>query len=205
MKNADLLKLVDNFYKFAKEEENISPTEDLMSEHGVLNRMLLIYDEALSRLKVGKECPKEALKETAKLIRTFIEDHHEKSLEEGFVFPKLKKHGQHVELIDILIKQHNVGRKVTDRILKEKDNNFIEPLQQFLHMYRAHESREDTIIFPAFRKLLNEKDLENLGEKFEELELKFFKGGFDEIVGIVESLEKEFDIQNLDLFTPQIK
>lgn len=34
----------------AGEEEEISPAEDLMREHGVLNRILLIYEEAVSRV-----------------------------------------------------------------------------------------------------------------------------------------------------------
>src|ERR1700758_346024 len=34
----------------AREEEEVAPAEDLMREHGVLNRVLLIYEEALRRL-----------------------------------------------------------------------------------------------------------------------------------------------------------
>ena len=33
-----------------EKEEDIPPTEDLMREHGVLRRILLVYDEAARRL-----------------------------------------------------------------------------------------------------------------------------------------------------------
>jgi hypothetical protein len=43
-----------------KKDEDISPAEDLMREHGLLNRLLLIYDEHLRMLKedklFGEEC-----------------------------------------------------------------------------------------------------------------------------------------------------
>lgn len=42
-------------------------------------------------------------------------------------------------------------------------------------MYRPHESREDTILFPQARSLLNEKKFKALGEKFEDLEHNFLE------------------------------
>ena len=35
--------------KQEEKEEEIPPTEDLMREHGVLNRILLIYEEIIKR------------------------------------------------------------------------------------------------------------------------------------------------------------
>ncbi len=34
-------------------------------------------------------------------------------------------------------------------------------------MYRPHEAREDTILFPALRKLVSKNEYHSLGEKFE--------------------------------------
>jgi len=70
----------------------ISPVEDLMREHGVLSRILLMYDEIISRLNQGKEFPPETLAASAELVRRFIEDYHEK-LEEDHVFPGFEKAG----------------------------------------------------------------------------------------------------------------
>src|SRR5579875_1327723 len=65
------------------EEEEVSPNEDLMREHGVLKRVLLIYREIIRRIDAKQEYPPNVVLAAAKLIRTFIEDYHEK-LEEDF-------------------------------------------------------------------------------------------------------------------------
>jgi len=187
-----------------KQKTVISPTEDLMREHGALNRLLLVYEEALNQLKLGKDIPNEALRETARIIQKFIEDYHEESLEEGFVFPKLKKAGQLIDLIKLLIVQHNESQKLTDFILKIKKNNndYIEPICKFLRMYRPHEAREDTVIFPAYHKLLTAQELQEIGEQFEEIEHKIIKDGYTQIIKSISEIEKEFGIYDLTQFTP---
>ena len=66
----------------AKEEEKkdneVSPPEDLMREHGVLKRILLVYGEALRRMDANQDLPPEPIRESAKIIRSFVEDYHEK-------------------------------------------------------------------------------------------------------------------------------
>ena len=38
-----------------EEEDDVSTNEDLMREHGVLNRILLIYDEAARRIQANEK------------------------------------------------------------------------------------------------------------------------------------------------------
>ena len=64
-------------------DEEVSPAEDLMREHGVLKRVLLIYKESIRRINARQDFPPDALKISANLIRRFIEDYHE-ILEEDF-------------------------------------------------------------------------------------------------------------------------
>ncbi|HEX8985782.1 MAG TPA: hypothetical protein VF767_10130 [Bryobacteraceae bacterium] len=54
-------------------EEEVSPAEDLMREHGVLKRALLVYGECINRLEGRKALPPEVVTGTANLIRRFIE------------------------------------------------------------------------------------------------------------------------------------
>src|SRR5438876_5872238 len=99
-----------------KKEEGeipIGPPEDLMREHGVLKRVLLIYGEALGRLYAKRDLPPDALGDAARIIRSFVEDYHEK-LEEEFLFPRFEKANQLVDLIKVLREQHQAGRRVTD-------------------------------------------------------------------------------------------
>src|SRR3972149_10569009 len=65
------------------EIEEVTPSEDLMREHGVLNRIMLIYDTCGKLLANSEGFPLEALNNSAIIIRDFIEDYHEK-LEEDF-------------------------------------------------------------------------------------------------------------------------
>src|SRR5690242_8744787 len=60
----------------AKEPE-VGPGEDLMREHGVLRRVMLLYDEAARRLQAGQSVPLDVVSSGAALIRRVIEDYHE--------------------------------------------------------------------------------------------------------------------------------
>jgi hypothetical protein len=62
----------------AEEAIGVSPVEDLMREHGVLKRVLLIYEEGLRRLDAKQDVPLKALADGARIIRSFIEDYHGK-------------------------------------------------------------------------------------------------------------------------------
>src|SRR5262249_44780728 len=76
-------------------------------------------------------------------------------------------------------------------------------MRQFARMYRPHEAREDTVVFPAFRKIVGEKEYDKLGEMFEEVEHKLFgKQGFEGIVDEVARLEHALAIDDLAQFTP---
>lgn len=58
----------------------VTATEDLMREHGVLRRALLVYTAAASQLRSAPATvPPDVLQKTAKLFRSFGEDYHEKA------------------------------------------------------------------------------------------------------------------------------
>jgi hemerythrin-like domain-containing protein len=193
-------------------EEDVSPPEDLMREHGALNRILLIYEESIRRLDTGQSFPIEVVASGADIIRRFIEQYHEK-LEEDFLFPRFEKANQLVELVATLRRQHAAGRVLTDGILRlatasaihrpEDRKELASSLGKFIRMYRPHEAREDTVLFPAFRRIVAPKDLDALGEQFEDTEHRLFGNpGFEGIVEKVSGLEKHLGTYDLDAFTP---
>src|SRR5579859_8274558 len=73
-----------------KEEAEVGPAEDLMREHGVLRRVMFLYDEAAHRLEQGDKPPLDAIAAGAGIVRKVIEQYHEK-LEEKFIFPRMEK------------------------------------------------------------------------------------------------------------------
>ena len=71
-------------------------------------------------------------------------------------------------------------------------------------MYRPHETREDTVLFPAFRKIVSAAKIKELGDRFEEEEnRKFGAEGFERIVEQVAGMERQLGIYELDQFTPR--
>ena len=198
----------------AKEEEEVSPAEDLMREHGVLKRVLLIYEEAIRRMTANQELPVETVADSAKIIRNFIEDYHEK-LEENFLFPRFEKAGKLTDLVKTLRDQHQAGRRVTDLTLglakqstiknADERGQLADSLRQFIRMYNPHEAREDTVLFPAFRKIVSANEYASLGEDFEKKEHELFgEDGFEKMVDKVTNIEKKLGIYELAQFTPKI-
>lgn len=182
------------------------PAEDLMREHGALNRMLLIYEACSLRIAAKKDVDPALVGRTASLLKDFIEGYHEK-LEEEHVFPALEKAGVHAELARVLRRQHDAGRRVTARLIQLSHSGSKDELAQqldaFIRMYRPHEAREDTVAFPAFKKAVPDRQYAELGEKFEAREKKLFgPGGFQGVVARVADLERALGIYDLAQFTP---
>jgi len=188
----------------------VTPAEDLMREHGALNRMLLIYEAALNDLLEGGEAHRTVILENAKLIRRFIEEYHAK-LEEDHLFPCFRKAGKLVSSVEVLEAQHKAGNKLTDTIVSATESDrslsagrdeLTKALSGFIRMFRPHEAREDTILFPAFRSIVSEREYRSLGEQFEETEHKpFGEGGFGGIVEQIAKLENRIGIYDLAQFT----
>lgn len=77
-------------------------------------------------------------------------------------------------------------------------------LAGFIRMYRPHEAREETVLFPALREIVAGKDLDALGERFEEREHRLFGDrGFEGMVQRVAGIEKALGIDDLGKFTPR--
>jgi hypothetical protein len=103
-------------------KEEVTPPEDLMREHGVLDRVLLLYEAAIRKFSSNADFDPALISQSAEIVRDFINDYHEKS-EEQHVFPRFKKAGKMVELVDTLLTQHQAGRRVTETILKLAPNS----------------------------------------------------------------------------------
>lgn len=195
-------------------EEDVSPAEDLMREHGLLKRVLLVYGEAVRRLESSEDLPPEALIDAAGIIRTFIEDYHEK-LEEEFLFPRFRTAHTLIDLVDVLQAQHLAGRRLTDQTvhlatlqaLSNPDDRrrLADSLRAFVRMYSPHEAREDTILFPALHKIVTPHEYADLGEDFEKKEHELFgEDGFEKMVDRVAAIEKKLGIYDLAQFTPKV-
>jgi hemerythrin-like domain-containing protein len=190
-------------------DDEVTPVEDLMREHGVLRRVMYLYDEASARLDGRGEVPLDALASCAGIIRRVIEDYHEK-LEEELVFPRFEQAGKLAELTAVLRRQHRAGRTLTEQIvalakspLADADRAKLATiLRRFNHMYRPHAAREDTVLFPELRGLVGAKLYAELGDQFEDKEKEMLGDhGFERAVADVAKLEQAFAVDDLAKLT----
>jgi hemerythrin-like domain-containing protein len=194
-------------------EAEVTATEDLMREHGVIRRVLLVYTAVAGRLRedAGTVSP-DALHRAAKLFRSFGEDYHEKMLEEAYIFPAVRQAGgPAAAYADILTEQHQRGREITDYILavtarRRLGPGSLEPMAKAMEslvlMYRNHAAREDTIVFPAWKQTMSADQLDQIGDKFEDIEQKQFgEDGFENAVKQIGDIESTLGLDDLAQFT----
>jgi hemerythrin-like domain-containing protein len=193
-------------------DDDISATEDLMREHGVLRRALIVYGEVASRLRTGRrDVPLAAIAEAAKLFREFGENYHERLLEEQYVFPEVRKGGgPNEKLVEVLLAQHQRAREITAYLEQLGGRGRIgadaQPLSRALagmsRMYHAHATWEDTVVFPAWRKLQSKERLDELAKKFEEMEhQQFGKDGFEDGLERMSRVEQMLALSDLGTYT----
>ncbi|HEV2837564.1 MAG TPA: hemerythrin domain-containing protein [Pyrinomonadaceae bacterium] len=191
----------------------VSAAEDLMREHGILRRALLVYQELTVRLRQdAATVPLEAIEKTAQLFRVFGEDYHEKRLEEAFIIPVVRKvQGPVAAYADVLLAQHERGREITDYLLSVSKadrlaTNHVEGVtkafESFVRMYEHHAAIEDTTVFPAWKAATGDQEYDELGEKFEDIENEQFgSDGFETALKRMEDIEASVGLNKLDLFT----
>ena len=193
------------------DKEEVTPPEDLMREHGVLDRVLLLYEAGIRRFAANEDYDPALITQSAEIIRDFINNYHEKS-EEQHLFPRFRKAGKMVDLVDTLERQHEAGRKVTETILRiapssranaEDRKQLVASMQSFITMYRPHAAREDTELFPKLKDVVSSHEYDAMAEDFETKEHELFgQDGFEKMVDRVASLERQMGINDLDQFTP---
>ena len=194
-------------------EKQVGAVEDLMREHGVLRRAILVYRDVAAKLRAKPaSVDPELLGRAATLFRAFGEDYHEKKLEEAHIFPTIKRAGgPAAAYVDVLLAQHQRGREQTDYILAIVGKGAIatgdaEPLARVLGslelMYEHHAAREDTIVFPAWKDALSARQLDEMGEMFEEIQhQQFGKDGFEDAVARIALIEQALGIADIAQFT----
>ncbi|TFW27343.1 hemerythrin domain-containing protein [Massilia horti] len=197
----------------AEREKTVTANEDLMREHGVLRRALLVYGAVADRLmRDAASVPPAPLLRTARLFRQFGEDYHERRLEEKYIFPAVRKlSGPAARYPDVLEMQHNRGRELTtyvmqlarqERIPAAQARPLATALQQFNLMYENHTAREDTIVFVAWKDSLSGTAYKEMGERFEAIEKQVFgHDGFEDAVKTIGEIEGELGLTDIAQFT----
>lgn len=194
------------------DDEDVTANEDLMREHGILARVLTVYTTSADRLRDNDRRVIDAIRSAAVIARDFVEAYHER-IEELYVFPRFDRARLMTDVIATLRRQHDVGRKLTARILDRANGKLdvdtdrmelVAALRGYATMFEPHVAREDTVIFPAWKTLVG-RDYAALGDAFEAEEQRHFgKGGFEMFVAQLPAIEAQVGIADLDRFTVDV-
>lgn len=179
----------------------LTPDENLMRAHGILNRILLIYDELARRINNRIAFPAETLHDTALIAHAFIEEFHEE-MEEKYVFSYFEKKKISLELISTLREDHKAGRKMTQYLLKHSTESELKSeeapmvlavyMNLFCRMFRVHEARESSELFPIFPLLMTRDEYLALGSLFEKKEDEIIgPHGYEQVLKKITTLEKQ--------------
>ena len=192
-----------------KKAGDLSATETLMHHHGVLRRILNIYAELAQRLQLNGDIDPVALTEAAQLFRDMGEDYHER-IEEAFIFPDVRKwSGAAEKVVEVLLDQHQRGREITDYLCRIGARGLIDPeagqlakaIASMARMYNAHTAWEETVIYPLW-KTLPEERLEEVSRKVRAMEHeKFGDFGLDDAVLRISKIESALGLADLAVFT----
>lgn len=198
----------------------ISAVEKLMQGHGVLRRILLVYEEVL-RAMSPPEAPGEGesgpavveliggLVETTTLLQSYVQGYHER-MEESYVFPRVEKFYKGAgaaALVVTLRRQHVIaGRLSVDVLVAARMadlKKLHERLGSLVTLYHAHTTWEDTDLMSAFRQTLT-RDLSNeLAEKFCTIERRLFGSDAEaHILSQISNVEHRFGIYSPAEFEP---
>jgi hemerythrin-like domain-containing protein len=115
--------------------------------------------------------------------------------------------------VSVLLVQHQCGREITNYIEHVGDSGHIDSVQveqladvmdTMVRMYTAHATWEDTVVFQAWKKEQPDSRLQELAEKFEDIEhQRFGKDGFDDALKRISRIEQALGMDNLDRYTAQ--
>lgn len=188
-----------------------SPTGSLMAEHGLAERIMLIYERSIKDWKSGEEIDLSLINRTARIARSCIAGYHEQK-EELYLYPLFREEGYLADMVDALERQHEAGLEATDKIIdlsspgRIKDETHMNILmtlcRSYLFMYRPHIARENTELFPKLYDIASAGSIGSIAEKMASAATETSgKNGFGNILRDLAEIEQSLGIHDISEYT----
>jgi hemerythrin-like domain-containing protein len=159
----------------------MKPTEDLMTEHRGIERMLATMTKAAARLKAGEDVPPQIFLDTVDFLRNFADKcHHGK--EETELFPAMERAGipRQGGPIGVMLTEHEQGRAFI-RAMSDAANRYgnddqaatrplVDAIDGYVGLLRAHIYKEDNVLFPMGEAVLPAAEKARLSQAFDHIE-----------------------------------
>ncbi len=176
-----------------------APTEVLMQEHRVIEKVIALLRETTDLLQSGKEVPPEMLEQAVDFIRNFADAcHHAK--EEGVLFQTMEARGFPREggPIAVMLTEHDQGRAFV-RGLAEATARYkggdasakqavISNARGYADLLTQHIQKEDNILYPMADHMLRPADQQEMSRRFEAVEAER-PGAHEKYHALVHELE----------------
>lgn len=198
----------------AIETAPVNATERLMSEHGLIQRLMICFEEAANKLESDAEVLASPLLGAGSIVDEFVGMYHEE-LEEQHIFRALEGNEELAGLILTLRRQHAAGRRLTARMIRiagggprvtgPERATLAVFCRSYARMYRAHAAYEDTLLMPALRKLLGADAFGELsGQVAEFARNTLGVVGLEDALERVRAVEAALGIGSLEDFTAEL-
>jgi hemerythrin-like domain-containing protein len=195
-------------------KEKISATEELATEHAMLDRIMLAMNQTLKMAGTSTKADLTPISVACGMIKQVVDKHHMK-IEEDEIYPKFEK-GELADLTKVLKDQHTDMRKMVARMEDlsrtgaVRDRSEMDELKRlfvdFHDMVMAHASWEETVLFPVMEGTWSEDELNELREIQEKDEKKLLgKDATEKLNSMLISLESACGVTGLNDFARRLK
>lgn len=159
----------------------MKPTEILMEEHKVIERVLTALEKAVSRLSRGEEVYQRFFSGTSTLINGFNDSYHHRK-EERVLVPALVAYGlpRDTGPVGMMLQEHEEGRRLAQRLYQvierfqagdsnTRDQVVLSALG-YISLLRRHMQNEESNLFPMVEKIIPADRQQQIIEAFERFE-----------------------------------
>ena len=156
-------------------------TDELMSEHRVIERVIAVLENGALQLEQGKAVRPGLFIEATDFSRGFTDGCHHKK-EEGVLFPAMVTHGVPNQggPVGMMLAEHEQGRLLTRALrsaaqrLESGDGSaaqeVINTARSYSQLLRQHIMKEDRILFPMAAQVLPPAEQDRVADGFEHIE-----------------------------------
>ena len=178
-------------------------TDELTSEHRVIERVLNSLETAANRLESGQPVSPEFFLSATDFIRGFADGcHHQK--EEGVLFTHME--GQGIALqgcpLGVMLAEHELGRQYTRALTSaalamqagdsSANRRAVQSSRSYVALLRQHIFKEDNILFPMADEVIPSEGHSLVWEGFEHVEhAETGEGVHEKYLALAEKLERE--------------
>jgi hemerythrin-like domain-containing protein len=180
----------------------VLPIGLLMIEHRLIERMISVMGKELERIRKDGTANPKFIDTATNFIRTYADQcHHGK--EERILFRDLKKkklQPTDKQIMDELIQEHVLGRKLTGELVKAKEKyeagdstalaTITDVMQQLVDFYPKHIKKEDKVFFKSAMTYLDKDEKDAMLEEEYEFDRGFIHVLYKNIVAQAEQVFK---------------